>query len=96
MSIKNFKGGRVVRRFSTVELARRISVVTHAAAQEPVEIMRHRKPKFVLMSMERYHSLIGADEQDPRRSFTSKTLPNDLRLDLLAAAGQYEREHADG
>lgn len=84
-----------MRQFSTVELAQQISTVTHAAAQEPIEITHHRKPKFVLMTVERYQSLVSGEAKDMRQAFTLDTLPDDLRRGLLAAADRYEREHPD-
>ena len=59
-----------------------------------MEITHHRKPKFVLMSVEKYQKITGAGV-DQRRSCTLDTLPDDLAIGLLAAAGQYERQHAD-
>ena len=78
--------------FSTVDLAQQISAVTDAAAQAPVEITYRRKPRFVLMSLERYREITNAGQQ---RSFTLDTMPDELARGLLAAARAYEVAHAD-
>ena len=64
-----------MRQFSTVDLVKQLGNVTHAAAQEPIAITQHRKPRFVLMSIERYEQFRAAN--DPRRAFGPGELPRD-------------------
>ena len=53
-----------MQRFTTVELLRDIKTVTMAVDRQPVAITKHRKPKFVLMSMDQYQQLAkGATQQ---------------------------------
>jgi PHD/YefM family antitoxin component YafN of YafNO toxin-antitoxin module len=65
-----------MRQFSTVELTQQISTVTHAAIKAPVAITQHRKPKFVLMSMEDYVQL--RDAANPRRVYRAGQTPPEL------------------
>ena len=75
-----------MRTFSTVELVKHLGDVTHAAAQEPVAITHHRKPRFVMMSVERFEQMRhGAN---PRRAFGPGELPDD---EQAAAADALER-----
>ena len=46
-----------MRTFSTVELTQQVGTVTYAASKEPVAITHHRKPRYVLMSMEDFEKL---------------------------------------
>ena len=48
-----------MRRFSATELANNTGDVLAAAAQEPVQIARHGKPRFVVLTIERYAKLQG-------------------------------------
>lgn len=77
--------------FTTVDLNKQIGTVTEAARKEPVFITHHRKPKFVLMSVDTFQTLIE-QRKDPRQSFTLDTMPNDLRDGLLALADSFEPE----
>lgn len=77
-----------MREFTTVDLNKQVGEVTDAARKEPVIITRHRRPRFVLMSFEQYEQMTKGD--DPRRSFTLDTMPDDIREGLLALADSYE------
>jgi prevent-host-death family protein len=79
-----------MRTFTTVDLNKQVGEVTEAARKGPVIITHHRKPKFVLMSVEHYERLKGGD--DPRESFTLDTMPDDVREGLLALADAYEKD----
>jgi prevent-host-death family protein len=77
--------------FTTADLNKRVGSVTDAALREPIVITHHRKPRFVLMSVESYAKL-AQPLPDPRRNFTLETMPEDLRDGLLALAEGFEEE----
>lgn len=56
-----------MKQFSSTELANRTGDVLAAAAEAPVTIARHRKPRFVMLSTEQYDRLRHRGET--RRSF---------------------------
>ena len=78
-----------MRSFTTADLNKHVGSVTGAAMREPVVITHHRKPRFVLMSVESYEQL-AQQSPDHRRRFTLDTIPDDLREGLLALADSYE------
>ena len=80
-----------MRTFSTVELTQQVGVVTYAASREPVTITHHRKPRFVLMSIEDFEKM--RDSGRPRRAFGAAEAPPAL-ADMLAA--ELERRVKDG
>lgn len=82
-----------MREFSTVELTQQIGTVTHIASKEPVTITQHRKPRFVLMSVEDYERLRARG--DMRTTGTLETMPDDLFEEVKAELSRYEREGAD-
>ena len=55
-----------MRLFSSTELANNTGDVLAAAAQEPVQIARHGKPRFVVLTTEKYTML--KDRHDSRLS----------------------------
>jgi prevent-host-death family protein len=65
-----------MRRFSTVDLDKKLGDVKAAAAQEPVVITEHRKDRFVIMSVDRYRRLV--DSADVRRAYGAGESPPDL------------------
>lgn len=79
-----------MRKFSTVELTQQIGTVTHAASREPVTITQHRKPRFVLMSIEDYERLRARG--DTRTAGTLETMPDDLFEEVKAELSRYERD----
>ncbi len=81
-----------MRTFTTADLNKQVGTVTDAARREPVVITHHRKPRYILMSMEAYEQLAGSHPDDPRQSFTLETIPDDLRDGLLALADGYEAD----
>ena len=85
-----------MRSFTTADLNKRVGSVTGAAMREPVVITHHRKPRFVLMSVESYEQLTQ-QSPDSRQRFTIDTIPDDLREGLLALADSYadETDRAD-
>jgi PHD/YefM family antitoxin component YafN of YafNO toxin-antitoxin module len=62
-----------MRRYTTAELVKHVDDVTHAAIEAPIAITVRRKPRLVMMSLERYEAL--RREHDPRRAFGPGELP---------------------
>ena len=84
-----------MRQFSTAELVKQIGDVTHAASQEPVAITQHRKPRYVLMTVEQYELM---KRSDPRRAFGPNELPPNEAARVVASLEQSieELESRDG
>lgn len=84
-----------MRRFSLTELNNRSGEVVEAAYGGPVEITRHGKTKFVIMTAEQYAKLIS---DDPRRVYGAGETPSDLaamfgeELDKLATGKDHAGE----
>ena len=57
--------------FPAAEPARRTGDVLDAAARAPVTITRHRKPRYVLMSVERYETMTGGATTQRRIRWTT-------------------------
>jgi hypothetical protein len=76
-------------RFSTVDLVKKLDAVKAAALREPVAVTEHRKPKFVLMTVEDYERLRGAG--NPHRAFRAVETPEFIldvfKDDLAPRAG---------
>jgi prevent-host-death family protein len=79
-----------MRKFSTVELTQQIGTVTHVASREPVTITQHRKPRFVLMSIEDYERLRA--RSDTRTTGTLETMPDDLFEEVKAELSRHEQD----
>lgn len=79
-----------MREFSTVELTQKIGTVTHVASREPVTITQHRKPRFVLMSIEDYERLRARG--DTRTAGTLETMPGDLFEEIKGELSRYDTE----
>jgi prevent-host-death family protein len=85
-----------MRSFTTSDLNKQVGEITDAARKAPVIITHHRKPKFVLMSVEHYDRLRSAD--DPRRAYGPGETPDDIsarfaaELDRLARGEGYDDE----
>lgn len=71
-----------MKQFSSTELANRTGDVLAAAAEAPVVIVRHGKPRFVMLSAERYERLCGRDET--RRAFHVSDLTDAEAEKLIA------------
>jgi prevent-host-death family protein len=66
--------------FKAADLTRHTSELFEAAIRSPVAITKHRKPKFVLMSMDQYRQLAhGATQQ----AHMVEELPDDLKALLV-------------
>jgi prevent-host-death family protein len=81
-----------MKRFSTAQLARNVGDVTHAASQGPVTITQHRKPRFVMMSIESYERMRSLD---PRRAYRVEETPDDVAEWLLPALDKIARGDFD-
>lgn len=66
--------------FKAADLTRHTSELFDAAIRSPVAITKHRKPKFVLMSMDQYQQLAkGATQQ----VHMLNEMPDDLRALMI-------------
>ncbi len=77
--------------FTTADLNKQIGTVTEAAMKEPVFITHHRRPRFVLMTVDEYQQL-ASREVDPRKAYTLDELPENLRDGLLELAEHFEAD----
>lgn len=66
--------------FKAADLTRHTSELFDAAIRSPVAITKHRKPKFVLMSMEQYRLL---ERGSPQQVHLIDHLPEDLRALMI-------------
>ena len=69
--------------FPAADLARHTGDILDAASRAPVTITRHRKPRFVLMSVERYEALIGGGAT--QQAHTLDDMPPELKAVMVAA-----------
>jgi len=66
--------------FKAADLTRHTSDLFDAAIRSPIAITKHRKPKFVLMSMDQYQSLTrGATQQ----AHMIDEMPEDLKTLMI-------------
>lgn len=66
--------------FKAADLTRHTSELFDAAIRSPVAITKHRKPKFVLMSMDQYQQLAkGATQQ----AHLLDEMPDDLKALMI-------------
>ncbi len=83
-----------MKQFSTAELARKVGDVTHAASQAPVAITHHKKPRYVMMSIEAFEAL------NPRRAYRVDETPDEIiewllpQLEAFAAGKGYDEEES--
>lgn len=66
--------------FKAADVTRNSGDVFAAAAAEPVAITKHSKPRFVVMSVEKYNTMVA--QSDPRRAFGLDELPAHIADDL--------------
>ena len=71
-----------MRNFTSTELANKTGDVLAAAAQEPVNIQRHGKARYVLLSVEQFERLSA--RADLRRAVHVADLPEDEAVQLIA------------
>ncbi len=73
-----------MRTFTTNDLNKQVGEVTDAAGKAPVLITRHRKARYVMMSVEHYETI--RKRPDPRRVYTAGETPPDIADMFLAEA----------
>jgi prevent-host-death family protein len=73
----------IVARFSLTDLSNKSGEVIEAAFKGPVEITRHGKRKFVLLTADDYDRLAKA--ADTRRAFHADDVPEDVAALMLSA-----------
>jgi prevent-host-death family protein len=78
--------------FSLTDLSNRSGEVVEAAFRGPVEITRHGKRKFVLLTAEDYDRLVSA--ADVRRAFHADDAPDEIAAMLLRALD--DNDHTAG
>jgi len=66
--------------FKAADLTRHTSDLFDAAIRSPVAITKHRKPKFVLMSMDQYQKLTRVATQQVH---TLDEMPDDLKALMI-------------
>ncbi|MQY49541.1 type II toxin-antitoxin system prevent-host-death family antitoxin [Rhizobiales bacterium RZME27] len=66
-----------MRHYTTGDLNKQVGDVTDAASREPVVLIKHRKPRFVLMSYEYYQRLCTGG--DPRKAHLASNMPDKHR-----------------
>ena len=79
--------------FTTADLSRRFGDVIAAAHKGPVTLTQHRKPRFVLITVERYEVL--RKRADARTAARVADMPADLVPEVSSAIDAYldnERE----
>lgn len=85
-----------MREFTTADLNKQVGEVTDAARDAPVVITRHKKPKFVLMSVEHYKRIKVAG--DIRRAYGPGETPPKVaalfedELERLSRGDGYDEE----
>jgi prevent-host-death family protein len=79
-----------MKEFQAADLSRRIGDVLDAASRGPIAITKHRKPRYVIMTVDEYAAM--ADLR-PQRAYDTNALPEDLGAALDAAL---DRELTDG
>jgi prevent-host-death family protein len=85
-----------MRSFTTTDLNKQVGEITDAARKGPVVITHHRKPRYVLMSVEHYARISHAD--DPRRVYAAGETPAEIAglfsddLDKLIRGEGYDDE----
>ncbi|WP_205665549.1 type II toxin-antitoxin system prevent-host-death family antitoxin [Georhizobium profundi] len=71
-----------MKEFAAADLTGKTGDLLEAASVSPVAITKHRKPRYVIMSMERYENLTHDD--DTRRAFQVDDLSNDEADSLIS------------
>ncbi len=71
-----------IQNFPAADLARKTGDILDAASRAPVAITKHRKPRFVLMSLERYEALTGATDQ---QAHMLDDMPAEMKAMMIAA-----------
>lgn len=69
-----------MKQFAAGDLTRNTGDLFEAAAVAPVAITKHRKPRFVVMSLERYEALTNKTRGSSQRAFAVGEMPEDIAL----------------
>ncbi|MEO9338696.1 prevent-host-death family protein [Mesorhizobium sp. SB112] len=72
-----------MKEFAAADLTRKTGDLFEAASVSPVAITKHRKPRYVIMSMERYEDL--THNHDTRRAFHVDDLSDDEAASLITS-----------
>lgn len=83
-----------LRTFSTHDLNKQVGEVTDAASRAPVVITRHRKPRFVMMSLDHFERLLK--DNDPRRAYGAGETPPEIAAIFLGELNRLTAEGPDG
>ena len=67
--------------FKAADLTRHTSDLFEAAIRSPVAITKHRKPRFVLMSMDQYEKLAGEAAQ---QAYTLDDMPDEMKALMIS------------
>ncbi len=76
-----------MQQFPAATLTRDPTLLKEAARKRPVAITEYKKPRFVLMSYDKYLALT-ARAADPRRSLRTAAMSEDLKALALEALDQ--------
>ncbi len=74
----------IMKTFPSATLTRSPREVTLAAERAPVAITQHRKPRYVLMTVDHYE-MLAARGRDPRRVYRAGEVPEELAQEVIAA-----------
>lgn len=67
--------------FTLTQLSNQPGEVIEAAIRGPVDLTRHGKRKFVLLSADRYDEIVSRG--DVRRAYTVENVPDDIRAMMI-------------
>ncbi|MEM7671051.1 MAG: type II toxin-antitoxin system prevent-host-death family antitoxin [Pseudomonadota bacterium] len=80
-----------MKQFAAGELTRNTGDLFEAATVAPVAITKHRKPRFVIMSMERFEAL--TDGQQSQVALETGDMPEELGKLLDKGLEDHFRDH---
>ncbi|TPI47916.1 type II toxin-antitoxin system Phd/YefM family antitoxin [Mesorhizobium sp. B2-9-1] len=72
-----------MKQYPSTDLKQNLGDVLAAASQQPVSITRHKKPRYVLMSIEAYEARFA---NDSRHAYAAKDAPSD-HVEMLEEYG---------
>jgi prevent-host-death family protein len=81
-----------MRTFPSTDLKQTLGDVLDAASQEPIAITKHKKPRYVLMSIHDYEQRFQKDE---RKAFAAAEMPAEHLAMLEASRAGIEGEAAE-
>ena len=83
--------GEFGRAFTATQLSKETGDVLAAASVAPIMIVKHQKPRYVVMSTERYKQMLRG-RPSPRRSFHIDDMPEDEVEQWVTAADAFLSE----